>query len=171
MIKFTLKISLAIFLFLIVVSQQAQAFWKFPFEIKIGNPEYTKQNNEYSENRQIAINVVDKLVSAYESRRSARFGTLVSDDFTLDKSSLDDSVRQDFLKYSYININFFVNTVIKSSDGKMAVSVNYTRTLEDRIAGKTISNSGNTELILKKENGIYKLYSMRKPYLFGVTGI
>jgi len=49
--------------------------------------------------------------------------------------------------------------------------LNYTRTLEDRIVGKMTSDSGNTELILIKEDNIYKLYSMRKPYLFGITGI
>jgi len=166
-----IKIILTAFLVLTVTCQKAEAFWKFPFEIKFGNPQNSIENNEYYQARQAALNTVSKLVSAYEQKNVSKFMNLVSEDFTLDKSNLNSAVRQDFLKYSYIGINFFVNNAVKSSDGKIAVSLNYTRNIEDRTAGKMVSGSFTTELILIKEDNVYKLYSMRKPYLFGITGI
>jgi len=171
MIKFIVKISLTAFLVLMVANQNAEAFWKLPFYVKIGNPENSIERNEYYQTQLIATKTVNNLISAYENKNSARFMNFVSEDFTLDKSILGSSIRQDYLKYSYIRIDCFVNSVVKSSDGKIAVTLNYTRTLEDRIVGKMTSDSGNTELILIKEDNIYKLYSMRKPYLFGITGI
>ena len=171
MIKFIIKFTLTAFSILIFSGQKAEAFWKLPFEIKIGNPQNSIEKNEYYQTQLIATKIVNNLISAYENKNSARFMNFVSEDFILDKSILVSSIRQDYLKYSCIRINYFVNNVVKSSDGKIAVSLNYTRTLEDRIEGKMISDSGNTELILIKEDNIYKLYSMRKPYLFGITGI
>jgi len=171
MIKFIVNFALTAFLILILTGQKASAFWKLPFEVKIGNPQNSIERNEYYQTQLIATKTVNNLISAYENKNSARFMNFVSEDFTLDKSILGSSIRQDYLKYSYIRINCFVNNVVKSSDGKIAVSLNYTRTLEDRIAGKMTSDSGNTELILIKEDNVYKLYSTRKPYLFGITGI
>jgi len=171
MIKFIIKFLFVLFLILMFQNQRAEAFWKLPIEIKIGNSQNSLENNEYFQIRQEALKTVNKLVSAYEQKNASRFMNFVSEDFTQDNSILSSSIRHDSLKYSYINIKVFVNSAVKSSDGRIAVVLNYTRTLEDRIAGKIISDSGTTELILKKEGEVYKLYSMRKPYLFGVTGI
>ena len=172
MIKFITKFLFVLLLTLIFVNQKAEAFWKLPFEIKIGSPSGNSvEGNEYYQTQQIAIQTLNNLISAYENKTSSRFMNFVSEDFTLDSSILSSSIRQDYLKYSYINIKVFVNSAVKSSDGKIAVIFNYTRTLEDRTAGKIVSDSGTTELILKKEGEVYKLYSMRKPYLFGITGI
>lgn len=168
--KYKLNLTLFLFMALIFITIEAKAFWKFPFEIKLGNSASSIENNENYKIRQEAQKVVDSLVSAYESRNISKIMRFISDDYTSAQFDFDDSVRKDFLKYSYIDISVFINNAIKSSDGKIAVSLNYRRTLEDRIAGKIISDNGFTEIILKKEGNVYKLYSMRKPYLFGISG-
>lgn len=168
------KFILNLFLLLIVVflapAQKVQAFWKLPFDIKIGNQPGSIEKNQYYQMRQEAQKAVDSLVSAYETKKVSRFMNFVNEDFSFSGSDIESAIRQDFFKYSYIDMNVFINNVVKSSDGKLAVSLNYRRTLEDRTARKMVSDSGYTELILKKEDNAYKLYSMKKPYLFGVSG-
>jgi len=153
-----------------IFPQRANAFWKLPIKLQIGDGNYSVENNEYYQTRQEALNAVEKIISSYESRRYQRFMSLVSEDFVYDKDNLSYAIRQDFLKYSYININFVINNAIKSSDGKIAVSINYSRSMEDRTADKFISDSGTASFVLVKDNNTYKLYSMQRPYLFGITG-
>jgi len=153
-----------------ICGQKADAFWKLPVKVQLGDGNYSIENNEYYQARQEALNAAEKIISAYESRRYQRFMSLVSEDFVYDKDNLGYAIRQDFLKYSYININFSVNSAVKSDNGKIYVSISYSRAMEDRVAEKINSDSGLAELIFVKEDGKYLLYSMQRPYLFGITG-
>lgn len=111
----------------------------------------------------------DELVSAYTSKNIISFMNNVSDRFTHDEDILERNVRNDFHNFSYIDINYVVNHIIPDSKGKYAVSVNYTRKIEYRKTGKIKPTTGTFNFVMIKEDDTYKLYSMRKPYLFGIS--
>lgn len=153
-------------LFSIILSFSAQAFafgecWKFW--------NCSPSNNEYYTNYQQALSAVDKLVLAYSSKRVNSFMKLVSEDFIPDESMLETSIRNDFSKYSYIDINYVINNVVSDSKDKIIVSITFSRKLEEKATGNMVSDSGTTEITLKNENGNLKLNNMRSPYLFGVS--
>lgn len=110
---------------------------------------------------------LDKLFDSYNSRRLSSFMRRTSEDFAEDEDVLEDSLRKDFLKYSYIDTNYFINSIIPDDNGKYAVTLSFTRKLEDRKTGTIKSDSGFATIILIKTNNRFKLYSQRRPFLFG----
>jgi hypothetical protein len=119
-----------------------------------------------SEREQIT-EALDRLFDSYNSRRLSSFMKKVSEDFSEDEDLLEDSLRRDFLKYSYIDAQYFLNSIIPDDKGKYAVTINYTRKLQDRRTGIITPDSGFTTLIFIKDGERYKLYSQRRPYIFG----
>ena len=160
------KYLIALFVFNLLLNSSIEAFaigkfWK--------NWSFTPPNNEYYLNYQQAGDAVEKLISAYSSKRVNSFMRLVCEDFLQDESILESSIRNDFSKYSYIDINYVVNNAIPDSKDKIFVSITFNRKLEEKATGKLLSDNGTTEIILKNEQGKLKLYNMKKPYLFGVS--
>lgn len=158
------KIFILIISFVISCSllNEAKAIWN-PFKlIKISS----SSDNEYLINREKVQKSLDELVNAYESRNLSAFMQQVSDNYTYDKSILEDKIRKDFFNYSYINIRYSINNLISDSQDKISVSVNFVRTMENRRTSEIVSDKGTTELIFRNEDGILKLYDQRRPYLF-----
>ncbi|EKE02651.1 MAG: hypothetical protein ACD_20C00350G0029 [uncultured bacterium] len=158
------KIFILIISFVISFSliNEANAIWN-PFKLlKISS----SSDNEYLINREKVQKSLDELVNAYESRNLSAFMRQVSDNYTYDKSILEDKIRKDFFNYSYINIRYVINNLISDSQDKISVSINFVRTMENRRTSEIVSDKGITELIFRNEDGILKLYDQRKPYLF-----
>lgn len=111
----------------------------------------------------------DALVSDYTSKNITGFMNGVSEKYTHYKDILERNIRDDFFNYSYIDITYVINNIIPDSKNKYAVSINYNRKLEDRRTGKVKPSRGTFNFIMIKEEGAYKLYSMKRPYLFGIS--
>jgi len=155
---------ISIFTLLTLLCHKAEAFWN-PFDyIHFAKPGST-DISRYSEVK----NTVDGLISAYESRNISSFMRFVSEEYTNDEDILESNIRNDFHKYSFIRINYVINNIIPDNRGKYSVSINFTRQLEDRKTGEITSRTGTSELLLKEEDGSYKLYSMRRQRLFGIN--
>ncbi len=129
--------------------------------------EQTENVNSAIKEREQIIKVLDRLFESYNSRRLSSFMRKVSDDFAEDEDILEDSMRRSFLKYSYIDTNYHISSIIPDDKGKYAVTLSYTRKLQDRRTGIITSDSGFTTIILIKNNNRFKLYSQRRPLLFG----
>jgi hypothetical protein len=150
---------------LLTGSNSAQAVKNYFKNIKI-----SPGNSEYFKEREKIKNFLDNLISYYQSRSLSGFVRLVSDDYTLDRDILEDSVRNDFSKYSFIRIDYVLNNYVKDTkNNRYFVSLNYSRMREERATSKIISDFGTTEFVLQEYKGILRLYSMKKPYLFGVN--
>jgi hypothetical protein len=152
-------------------ANKAEAFWN-PFKWlfnAVKNSQPSEINNEFYDSLQNGRAAAARLISAYEARRVMPFMDHVSEQYTDDKDMLESDIRDDFSTYSNISINYVVNNVVPDSKGKLFVSINYNRKAIPIRTGKTFSDRGIAELIFIKEDGKYKLYSMRRPYLFGIS--
>lgn len=135
----------------------------------------TKSENGTSSSRVLMTEQVsvrqslEQLVAAYENKQSARFMALVAEDYVGDGSILESELRSAFSANHNVSIRFSVTHTTISENGKAAIGVNFTRNLEVRSTGKVVKSNGTTELVFKKEGGIYKLYSMQRPFLFGTN--
>lgn len=112
---------------------------------------------------------LEQLVDAYENKQSTRFMALVAEDYVGDGSILESTIRSAFSANHNVRIRFSVTHTTMSENGKAAIGVNFTTTFETRSTGKVAKSNGTTELVFKKEGGVYKLYSMQRPFLFGTT--
>lgn len=160
MIKHIITLIISV-IFFSALSNKAEAFWN-PFKYIHFMENSSESSSEYTKVR----DVLDDMISAYESRNTISFMKFVSENYTNDADILETGIRNAFYKYSFIRINYVINNVVPDSKGKYSVSVNFIKQLEDRTTGKIISRSGISELIFKTENGNLKLYSMRRQQLF-----
>jgi len=152
------------FIILISFNFSIQA-WAFnPFEwIRISSG-----NSNYSAQEQRIRDALDNLVSAYESRSITDFMDYVSEDFTQDPDIFETRIRNDFSQYSFIRINYIVNSIIPNSKkDKYAVSINFVLQREYRRTAKMTSRTGTATLIFNDENGSLKIYSTSGTPLFG----
>ena len=112
---------------------------------------------------------LEQLVDAYENKQGSRFMALVAEDYVGDSSILESGLRSAFSANHNVRIRFSVTHTTISENGKAAIGVNFTSNFETRSTGKVAKSNGTTELVFKKEGGVYKLYSMQRPFLFGTT--
>ncbi len=112
---------------------------------------------------------LDALVDAYTNKNLRVFMTLVADDFTIDKRIFEDRIRNDFKLYHNISLRYSINNVTFNDSNKMAyVSLNFSIRYDEIKTNKSFNKDLTTELIFKDVNGVFKLYSMKKPYMFGI---
>lgn len=118
---------------------------------------------------QLIRETLDKVVKSYENEEENLFMAFVSPDFIGDEAVLDTAIRKDFNAFDYIKLNFFINNISKSPDGKVYLSIQYNRTVVSTKSGQTYTDSGNTEIVFKNNNGNYKIFSMKNPLMFGLS--
>jgi hypothetical protein len=113
--------------------------------------------------------VLDNLISAYKSEDPKRFMSLVSDDFVGDKVNLDRAIRKDFTNFDNIDLRYTLNNVSSDSKSKIYISLNFNRMLTSVKSGRTLTDNGMTEFILKLDQKYPTIYSMKWPIIFGVS--
>lgn len=114
---------------------------------------------------------LDALIDAYTNKNARLFMSFIAEDFTTDKTIFDRSINKDFSSYHNISIRYSLNNVTLDSSKKMAyVSLNFTRTYDEIKSSKTVVKSLTGELVFKLVNGKFKLYNMKKSFIFGISG-
>ncbi len=118
--------------------------------------------------RQEALDFLNLLASTYAAKNYAAFMQLVSPDFAGDDFMLSRAVRKDFQLLNDISIRFTIAGVTASGE-YATVGAGYRRSVTPVRTGQRLNDSGMTEIVLIKEKGLLKLYSMKKPLLFGLA--
>ncbi len=118
--------------------------------------------------RQEALDFLDKLAENYTAKNYTGFMKLVSTDFAGDDFVLSNALRKDFQLLGDISIRFTMSS-ITANDYFANVTAVYRRSVTPVLTGQRLNDSGITELALIKEKGQLKLYSMKKPLLFGLA--
>lgn len=113
---------------------------------------------------------LNKLMNAYEFRNAREFSSLVSERYTGDSTVLDISVGRDFSAHHDLTIRYIVNNItLDSSGGKAFVALNFTRGWTDIKTGKRMNETRQTSMVFILENGVYKLFTQNRPFLFGLN--
>lgn len=114
--------------------------------------------------------VLDQLSDACQSKRLSEFMSLVAEDFAGDKMILESSIRHDFSSFNNVAIRYTINNITPDIKGdKVFLAITFTRSHQVVKTGKMSTVNGMTELVLKNEAGQYRLYSMKKPLVFGLS--
>lgn len=112
---------------------------------------------------------LDRLVDAYQAKNLSLFMAQVSGRYTGDADNLESLVRDDFSKFTNIGIRYTVNNISPGGKGeRVSMAITFTRTHQVVKTGKVETVTGQTEMIFGKEDGQYRLHSMKKPLLFGL---
>ncbi len=112
---------------------------------------------------------LDAIIKTYENEEPNLFMTYISPNFAGDEAVLSSAIRKDFNAFDLIKINFYINNISTSPQGKTYVSISYQRTVISTRSGNTYSDNGNTELVFIHENGKEKIFSMKNPLMFGLS--
>ena len=120
--------------------------------------------------RALDSDALDRLFSAYTGRDLRGFMALVSPNFVGDDLLLERAVADDFRFFDDIRITYSLVSVSSGSGGRMFASISYDRSVVSSKDGKTYRDSGLTELTLITESDAVKIYSMKQPIIFGVSG-
>ena len=138
-----------------------------------------KTNNVEATARQVSISdrnvmsfikeALNKMIEAYESHDAKTFMTLVSEDFAGDMTNLDRAIRKDFSAFDNIDLNYTLNNITSDTRG-ISVSLSYSRMLTSTKTGQSLKDKGITEFVFKMGEKGAKVYSMKNPLIFGVTG-
>lgn len=115
-------------------------------------------------------NSLDKLIEAYQAKNISKFNSQVSEKYTGDADNFETSVRNDFSRFNNVTIRYTVNNITPDATGeKVSVAVTFTRSHQIIKTGKMEVVTGQAELVFSKEDGQFRLYSMKKPSIFGVS--
>lgn len=113
--------------------------------------------------------VLNKLIDAYEKHDAKTFMSMVSEDFAGEATNLDRAIRKDFSSFDNIDLNFTLNNITSDTKG-ISVSLSYNRHLTSTKSGQSLKDKGSTEFVFKMSEKAVKVYSMKNPLIFGVTG-
>ncbi len=113
--------------------------------------------------------VLQALIEAYRNEDSFAFMHQVSDSFVGGLSVLDSAVRKDFNYFDNLDLYYTLNNVTLARQGKLFVSLSFSRSVSSSRTGETFTDKGETEFVLVNENGTLKIYSMKNPLLFGLS--
>ncbi len=114
---------------------------------------------------------LDGLIQAYNEEKPGKFMAGVADDFAGDKVMLERAVRDDFSALSGIQLRYTINNISSGAGGRIFVSIKYNRMVFINKTGASSTDSGDTELVFKQENGKLRLYSMKRPLIFGLSDV
>ena len=112
---------------------------------------------------------LDELIVSYNAEKIEKFMAYVSSDFLGDDVMLERAVRDDFNALSNIRMRYVINNISSGSGGKISVSIKYNRMVFVNKTGASSTDSGNTEMIFESKKGALKLYSMKRPLIFGLS--
>lgn len=134
-------------------------------DVEATHKEVTVSGNQI---KNVIAEILSQLVSAYQSERPAQFMSYVSADFAGDATNLDRAIRRDFTYFDNIQLRFTISNVT-SAGGKIAVSINYDRSLLSVRNSTIYRDRGLTDFVFQVESNKLKLYSMKNPLIFGLT--
>ena len=117
----------------------------------------------------IVREALNKLIAAYQNRDAQTFMSLISEDFAGDATNLDRAIRRDFSSFDDINLSYTLNNISSDSRG-ISVSLSFSRNLVSTKSGQNLKDKGITEFVFKMGEKTAKVFSMKKPLIFGVTG-
>lgn len=116
---------------------------------------------------------MDKLFDAYRAKNSRDFMALVSPDFAGDDILLARAIRKDFTTFDSFDIRYSLSNTAVDPKGRVVATVTYNITaVSTKVAGLTptvMKVSGTTQLGFKFGEQGLKLYSVKKPVLFGFS--
>lgn len=133
-------------------------------------------NSTYKQVKVIEENINDKiteslnhLIQAYQNEDPAAFMKYVSDDFAAGYGILDFAIRKDFTAFDYIELKPFINNISRDNSGRIYVAIQYIRKVVASKTGSVYSDSGYTEFVFENDEGVFKVFSMKTPLLFGLS--
>ena len=138
---------------------------------KTNKPEETRKEITLSEeNVQAKVReTLDAMFDAYNRENLQKFLGYVGDNFAADKAILERAVKRDFDALSAINLRYTLNNVAAGAQGRVFVSVTYSRLVMVNKSGQTSTDSGSTEFVFDSKEGKLSLYSMKQPLMFGLS--
>lgn len=138
---------------------------------KTNKPEETRKEITLSEeNIQARIReTLDAMFDAYNKENLQKFLGYVGDNFAADKDILERAVKRDFDALSAINLRYTLNNVASGAQGRVFVSVTYSRMVMVNKSGQTSTDSGSTEFVFDSKEGKLSLFSMKQPLMFGLS--
>lgn len=167
--KAGLTFMLAVLLFFITANY-ASAMGSKPSQSDISVQKETAAPSQ--NNQQMVRDVLDGMIEAYSARNTGKFMNFVSEDFGGDKTILERAVRKDFSMFTNIEIRYTFNNVTTDSNGKMiSASIAFNRSHTVINTGNQAKSNGTSEFIFKMQNNSLKLIDMKKPPLFGLSGL
>jgi len=110
---------------------------------------------------------LDSLIAAFVNKNVRQFMELVSESYTGEASILESSVRRDYSAFTNIAIRYTFNNVTFDGRNMISASITFVRDHTVVKTGKQASIRKQTTLIFRREDGVYKLYSQKRPMLFG----
>jgi hypothetical protein len=116
-----------------------------------------------------AQQALDALFAAYAAENLPKFMGLVGEDFAGDKAILERAVKRDFDALSSINIRYTLNSIASGAQGRVFVSITYSRMVFVNKTGATSTDAGSTEFVFGSREGKLSLYSMKQPLMFGLS--
>ncbi len=123
------------------------------------------QSSQTMQRHAMVRDSLNKLMNAYEFRNAREFASLVSERYTGDSTVT--SVGREFSVHHDLTIRYLVNNItLDSSGGKAFVALNFTRGWTDIKTGKRMNETRQTSMVFILENGIYKLFTQNRPFLF-----
>ncbi len=138
-----------------------------------------KTNNVDESHKQISLsdknirsmieNVLNQMVQAYMSEYITGFMTHVSDNFAGDALNLDSAVRRDFTWFDNIQLKTTISNIAAGADGRIYVSISFTRSVVSTKSGQPLRDKGITEFVFIQSGATAKVYSMKQPLIFGLS--
>lgn len=113
---------------------------------------------------------LNSLVETYQNEDPAAFMKYVSDNFAGDYGVLDFAIRKDFNAFDFIQLRLFINNIsMDNNSGRVYVAIQYIRKVVSTKSGRVLADNGYTEFVFQNVGGMFKVFSMKNPLLFGLS--
>ena len=112
---------------------------------------------------------LDAMFAAYNAEDLQKLMGYVGENFAGDKGILERAVKRDFDALSSINLRYTVNNVSAGAQGRVFVSVTYSRMVFVNKTGAAGQDTGSTEFVFDSNEGKLPLFSMKQPLMFGLS--
>ncbi len=138
---------------------------------KVNDVEATRKEVVVSQQNftQAVKEALDKMIAAYAAEDPSAFMALVSEDFSGDKVMLDRAIRSDFSVFDNIQLTYAINAVVADAKGRIAVSIQFNRSVVSSKSGSALTDRGTTEFIFSMGEKGPQVYSMKNPLIFGLS--
>lgn len=144
----------------LLMPHDAQAFGWLK-NIRIGN-----FSDEYVDNFHQAKMTLNNFISEYESKSLMRVMDCVSERYTTDKAILEDSLRNEFMQYAFIEMRYYVDKVLfDDKNENVLITITYVKRVQNRSTADLSVIQGTSDLIFKKEDGKYLLWKMSPKFI------
>ena len=110
-----------------------------------------------------------EMTEAYEGEDAEAFMAYVAEDFAAGRMLMDAAVSDDFSFLDNIDLQVSIANFAAGEQGYIYTSVTYARRVTSARSGRTLQDSGLTEMVFKTENRRLRLYAVKNPLLFGLS--